>query len=176
MAGAVRRSMGGKVVAQLGAVAADVVRPRVNADGALLAAVPHVVLSQDVGTLPERVDATSEALGLLTHVVPSPAVRVAALAEEVLAAIAREGEDASSIARSTEVSTVFGRRALAIAFGTVTAAYTRSVADIPALVLAVLGGPPLASSADVLVAEASSVAIQAVAADKAAGSAGDGGR
>jgi hypothetical protein len=177
MAAEVHRSMEGKAVAQLGAVAADVVRPRVKADGALLAAAPHVVLSQDVGTLAERVDAAGEVLGLLTRVAPSPAARVAALAEEVLAAIAGKGEDASSLAQAAEVSTtILGRRALAIALGTVTAAYAGSVADIPALVLGVLGGSPLPTTADVLVAEASSVAIQAVAADRAAGSVGNGGR
>ena len=177
MAAEVRRSMEGKAVAQLGAVAADVVRPRVSADGALLAAAPHVVLSQDVGTLAERVVAAGEALGLLAGTAPSPAARVAGWAEEVRAAIAGKGEDASGFAQAAEAGgTVVGRRAVAIALGTVAAAYAGSVADIPALVLAVLGGAPLPSSADVLVAEASSVAIQAVAADRAAGSAGNGGR
>lgn len=156
--------MEGEAVAQLGAVAADVVRPRVNTDGTLLAAVPNVVLSQDVGTLAERVDATGEALGLLTRTVSSPIAQVATWAEEARAAIAGKGQDASSLARSAEaVTTTFGRRALAIALGTITAVYAANVADMPALVLGVLGGPPLTWSADVLVAEAISVAIQAAA-------------
>jgi hypothetical protein len=160
-----RRLMEGKGVEELGAVAASAVRALVASKAPFMAAVPYVVLLQDVGSLEQRVDATAEALSLLSGAARSPASKVAASAEAVRVAIASRGEDASSFVKAVDMAGgVAARRAMAIGLGTVAASYAASLSDIPSLVLAILGGPLVPSSASDLVADASSVGIQAIVA------------
>lgn len=161
MAEELRRSMVGLAPDEIGAAAARVLRRWVEAEPAALAAVPVVVFGCQAGSTAERAAGASQSLASLTGTQPSSQAEVAACVDDLRSGVARSGHNVADIARMVETTDPVLRRYLATALGIGLAASARAVADIPVLAVLAIGDAAVTQRVGELLAEASSVGIQA---------------
>ena len=156
-------------LADLGAVAAGILRRWVEAEPAALAAVPIVVLGTMLGDTTSRCLAASKALGILTGAGPSSEPEVAASVGALRDALEERGLGPEDLVAGASSPDPDARRRLTTALGIVLAGQARNLADLPHLAILAVDPDNVTQLVGELVAMAASIGIQVLMAPREPG-------